>query len=90
MKTGLAGGYPMLIWLRWTIALGAGLLLLTVLDALGLWAYFNAPRPDDAEAAPAPSGEFLWLAIFLLVMATALLAAARRGAGYLRRVVTRR
>ena len=77
----------MLIWLRLAMALGAGLVLLTVLDALGLWAFFNAPRPDDAETAHGRSGEFLWMAIFLVVMATALLAAARRGAAHFRRLI---
>jgi hypothetical protein len=79
----------MLIWLRLALGLAAGLVLLTVLDALGLWALFNAPRPDDADAAHRQSGEFLWSAIFLLVMATALLAAARRGASRLHGITAR-
>ena len=78
----------MLIWLRFGIALAVGLVLLTVIDALGLWALFSSARPDDADAAPGRNGEFVWLMIFLLVMATSLLAAARRGAGHLRRAVT--
>ena len=80
----------MLIGLRLAMALAAGVVLLTVVDAVGLWAYFNAPRPDDAETAHGRTGEFLWMAIFLLVMATALLAAARRGAGYLKRLAAPR
>jgi hypothetical protein len=80
----------MLISLRLVAALAAGLVLLTVMDAIGLWALFSVPRPDEAETAHGRSGEFLWTAIFLLVMATALLAAARRGADQLRRVIARR
>ena len=79
----------MLIWLRLGIALAASLVLLTVLDALGLWALFSSAPPDEPQTAQGRSGEFVWMMIFLLVMATSLLAAARRGAGCLRRSLVR-
>jgi hypothetical protein len=39
------------------------------------------------EAQQTWSRDLFWFGIFALVMATALLAAARRGAGYLRRAL---
>jgi len=74
------------MWLRL-----AGALLVT-LAAIGALEYFGVSRllggraPDEAPAAAyVPNREIFWLVIFLVVMATSLLAAARRWAGHLRR-----
>ena len=79
----------MIIWLRVFGGLAAVVALLTVLDAVSLWILFSGRVPEEAEAAPSRSGEFVWMMIFLLVMATSLLAAARRWAGRLGEVVLR-
>ena len=80
----------MIMWLR---LVGA---LLVTLAAIGALEYFGVSRllggraPDDApSAAYGPSREVFWLLIFFVVMATSLLAAARRWAGHLRRAMTR-
>ncbi|WP_293366437.1 hypothetical protein [Phenylobacterium sp.] len=74
------------MWLRL-----AGALLVT-LCAIGALEYFGVSRllggraPDDAPAAAyAPAREMFWIMIFFVVMATSLLAAARRWAGHLKR-----
>jgi hypothetical protein len=79
------------MWLRL-----AGALLVT-LAAIGALEYFGVSRllggrsPDEVqEAAHGRTREIFWLMIFFVVMATALLAAARRWAGQLRRAMTRR
>lgn len=76
------------MWLRL-----AGALLVT-LAAIGALEYFGVSRvlggrsPDEVgEATRGRFGEFFWLVIFFVVMATSLLAAARRWAGQLRRAV---
>jgi hypothetical protein len=75
------------MWLRL-----AGALLVT-LAAIGALEYFGVSRllggrsPDEPSAAYGPSRELFWLAIFFVVMATSLLAAARRVAGRLRQAV---
>jgi hypothetical protein len=76
------------MWLRL-----AGALLVT-LAAIGALEYFGVSRllggrsPDEApSAAYGPGRELFWLAIFFVVMATSLLAAARRVAGRLRQAV---
>ena len=77
----------MTMWLRL-----AGALLVT-LAAIGAWEIFGVSRmlggrtPDDARSAAYGRGELFWLLIFLVVMATSLLAAARRWAGHLKRAV---
>jgi hypothetical protein len=78
------------MWLRL-----AGALLVT-LAAIGALEYFGVSRliggraPDDApSAAYGPAREIFWLMIFFVVMATSLLAAARRWAGHLRRALAR-
>ncbi len=76
------------MWLRL-----AGALLVT-LAAIGAWEIFGVSRmlggrnPDDARSAAYGRGELFWLLIFLVVMATSLLAAARRWAGHLKRAVS--
>jgi hypothetical protein len=77
------------MWLRL-----AGALLVT-LAAIGALEYFGVSRllggraPDEApSAAYGPNRELFWLLIFFVVMATSLLAAARRWAGQLKRALT--
>jgi hypothetical protein len=79
-----------MMWLRL-----AGALLVT-LAAIGALEYFGVSRllggrsPDEVqEAAHGRTRELFWLMIFFVVMATSLLAAARRWAGQLRRAVAR-
>jgi hypothetical protein len=75
------------MWLRL-----AGALLVT-LAAIGALEYFGVSRllggrsPDEAPAAYGPNREIFWLAIFFVVMATSLLAAARRVVGRARQAV---
>ncbi|HEX4711608.1 hypothetical protein [Phenylobacterium sp.] len=77
------------MWLRL-----AGALLVT-LATIGALEYFGVSRalggrsPDEVgdAAAHARAGELFWLMIFFVVMATSMLAAARRWAGHLRRAV---
>jgi hypothetical protein len=76
------------MWLRL-----AGALLVT-LAAIGALEYFGVSRllggrtPEEAPSA-GRSGEVFWLVIFFVVMATSLLAAARRWAGQLKRALAR-
>ena len=79
------------MWLRL-----AGALMVT-LAAIGALEYFGVSRltggrsPDEVqEAAHGRTRELFWLLIFFVVMATSLLAAARRWAGQLKRAVTPR
>jgi hypothetical protein len=78
------------MWLRL-----AGALLVT-LAAIGALEYFGVSRllggrtPDEAPSAAGRTRELFWLLIFFVVMATSLLAAARRWSDQLRRAVTRR
>jgi hypothetical protein len=76
------------MWLRL-----AGALLVT-LAAIGALEYFGVSRllggrsPNEVqEAAHGRTRELFWLAIFFVVMATSLLAAARRVAGRMRQAV---
>jgi len=78
------------MWLRL-----AGALLVT-LAAIGALEYFGVSRllggrsPDEVqEAANGRTRELFWLMIFFVVMATSLLAAARRWAGQLKRALAR-
>jgi hypothetical protein len=75
----------MIMWIRLVGALALTWAALACLD------YFGVGRTgDDAvhhEAQQTWSRDLFWFGIFAIVMATALLAAARRGAGYLRRAL---
>ena len=80
----------MIMWLRL-----AGAVLVT-LSALGALEYFGVSRllggrsADDASpAAQERARELFWMMIFVVVMATAMLAAARRWAGHFRRFAVR-
>jgi hypothetical protein len=78
------------MWLRL-----AGALLVT-LAAIGALEYFGVSRllggrsPEEANAAAGRTREVFWLFIFFVVMATSLLAAARRSAGRLRQAMNAR
>lgn len=87
-RTDLGDG-RLIMWLRL-----AGALLVTLV-AIGALEYFGVSRllggraPEDARAAAyAPAKEVFWVMIFFVVMATSLLAAARRWAGHLKRAVS--
>ncbi|HEY8003186.1 MAG TPA: hypothetical protein VIE16_03105 [Phenylobacterium sp.] len=78
-----------MMWLR---LVGA---LLVTLAAIGALEYFGVSRvlggrsPDEVgEAAHGRTGELFWLMIFFVVMATSLLAAARRWVGHLKRAMS--
>jgi hypothetical protein len=80
----------LIMWLR---LVGA---LLVTLAAIGALEYFGVSRllggrsaGEVQEAAHGRTRELFWLMIFFVVMATSLLAAARRWAGQLRRAVSR-
>jgi hypothetical protein len=70
----------------------AGALLVT-LAAIGLLEYFGVSRllggrsPEEANAAAGRTREVFWLMIFFVVMATSLLAAARRSGERLRQAM---
>ena len=81
----------MIMWLRLAGALLVTLAAIGALEYFGVSRLLGARTPDDApSAAYGPNREVFWLAIFLVVMATSLLAAARRWAGQLKRAITRR
>ena len=78
----------MIMWLRVGGALALTWAALAALDYLGVTALVGGRSGDEAVrhgASPIWSRDLFWFAIFAVVMATALLAAARRGAGNLRR-----
>ena len=77
-------------WIRVGGALALTWALLGCLDLLGVTALVGGRSGDDAvhhEAQQTWSRDLFWFAIFAVVMATALLAAARRGAGHLKHAV---
>ena len=80
----------MIMWLRL-----AGALVVT-LGAIGALEYFGVSTllggrsaNEVQEAAHTRARELFWLMIFFVVMATSLLAAARRWAGQLKRALAR-
>ncbi|THD81337.1 MAG: hypothetical protein E7812_04880 [Phenylobacterium sp.] len=78
----------MIMWVRVAGALALTWVALGCLDYLGVTALVGGRSGDDAVRHGASSTwarDLFWFAIFAVVMATALLAAARRGAGNLRR-----
>jgi F0F1-type ATP synthase membrane subunit c/vacuolar-type H+-ATPase subunit K len=72
------------MWLRLGGALLVTLAALGCLDYFGIWSALSGRSAEDAPQTAHRTRELFWLMIFWVVMATALLAAARRWAGYLR------
>lgn len=80
----------MIMWLRLTGALLATLAALGALEYFGVSRLLGGRSADDASAAAQERArELFWMMIFVVVMATALLAASRRWAGHLRRFAVR-
>ena len=80
----------MLMWTRVFGALALTWAALGCLDYFGVTALLGGRSGDEAvhhEAQQTWSRDLFWFGIFAIVMLTALLAAARRGAGPLKRVV---
>jgi hypothetical protein len=73
----------MIMWLRLGGALLVTLAALGCLDYFGIWSALSGRSPEEAPETAHRTRELFWFMIFVLVMATALLAAARRWAGYL-------
>jgi len=80
----------MAMWLRLGAALLVTLVAILALEFLGAGSSIADRTPGEVqEAARGRPREFFWFLIFAVVMATSLLAAARRWAGHLRRAVAR-
>jgi hypothetical protein len=78
------------MWLRLVGALVVTLAAIGALEYFGVSRLLGGRSPDEVqEAAHGRTREIFWLMIFFVVMATSLLAAARRWAGQLRRAVSR-
>jgi hypothetical protein len=79
------------MWLRLVGALLVTLMAIGALEYFGVSRLLGGRSPDEVqEAAHGRTREIFWMMIFFVVWATALLAAARRWAGQLRRAMTRR
>jgi hypothetical protein len=79
------------MWLRLAGALAVTLAAIGALEYFGVSRLLGGRSPDEVqEAAHGRTRELFWLMIFFVVMATSLLAAARRWAGQLRRAMTPR
>ena len=76
----------MIMWLRLAGALAVTLTAIGALEYFGVGSLLGGRSADDAPAAAGRSRELFWSMIFVVVMATSLLAAARRWAGHFRRV----
>jgi len=80
----------MIMWIRVVGAMALTWAALGCLDYFGVTAMLGGRSGDDAvrhQAQQTWTRDAFWLGIFAIVMATALLAAARRGAGQLRRAL---
>ena len=77
----------MIMWVRVVSALAFTWAMLGCLDYFGISALLGGRSGDDMQdhAQQTWSRDLFWVAIFWVVMATALLAAARRGGARLRR-----
>ncbi len=75
----------MVMWLRLAAALLVTLAAIGIYAAMGTGDLMSDRPADDVQIAPARPRELFFLIIFAVVMATALLAAARRVIGRLRR-----
>ena len=79
------------MWLRLAGALIVTLAAIGALEFFGVSRLVGGRSPNEVqEAANGRTRELFWLLIFLVVMATSLLAAARRWAGQLKRAMARR
>lgn len=82
----------MTMWMRVAGALALTWAALGCLDYLGVTGFAGGRSGGNAVhhgAQQAWARDLFWFAIFAVVMATALLAAARRGMGNLRRAIVR-
>jgi hypothetical protein len=81
----------MIMWVRVAGALALTWAALGCLDYFGVFALLGGRSGDDAvqqDVQQTWARDLFWFAIFTVVMATALLAAARRGASQLKRALT--
>lgn len=74
----------MVMWLRLAGALLVTLAALGCLDYFGVWQALGGRTAEDAPETAHRTRELFWLMIFVAVMATAFLAAARRWTSHLR------
>jgi len=89
-RTDLGDG-RLIMWLRLAGALLVTLVGIGALEYFGVSRLLGGRAPDEAPAsAYAPAREMFWVMIFCVVMATSLLAAARRWAGHLKRATISR
>jgi hypothetical protein len=82
----------MLMWMRVAGALALTWVALGCLDYLGVTAFAGGRSGEDAVhhgMQQTWARDLFWFAIFAVVMATAVLAAARRGVAHLRRATAR-
>jgi hypothetical protein len=80
----------MMMWFRVAGALALTWVALGCLDRFGVLALLGGRSGDDAvqqDVQQTWARDLFWFAIFAAVMATALLAAARRGASHLKRAL---
>lgn len=81
----------MAMWLRLAGALLVTLVAIGALEVLGAASAIAERTPIEVQdAAHARPRELFWFLIFAVVMATSVLAAARRGVGHLGRALGRR
>lgn len=79
----------MVMWLRLAAAVAVTLFAMGVLEYFGVSSIIGGRSADEVkEVAHGRARELFWFMIFAIVMATALLAAARRGVDQLRRALT--
>jgi hypothetical protein len=78
----------MIMWLRLAGALVVTLAAIGALEYFGVSTLLGGRSNEVQEAAHTRARELFWLMIFFVVMATSLLAAARRWAGHFRRAAT--
>jgi hypothetical protein len=80
----------MIMWLRLVGAVLVSLAAIGALEYFGVGRLLGGRSAEDASpAAQARAQELFWAMIFCVVMATSLLAAARRWAGHFRRFAVR-
>ena len=80
----------MIMWLRLAGAVLVTLAAIGALEYLGVGRLLGGRTADDASpAAQERARDLFWMLIFCVVMATSLLAAARRWAGQFKRIAVR-